>query len=329
MPILVYLGAMNIRSLFFRLFPPPQLLLTPHAGLEISDDAIRFIEYRHTSTGTTIGSFDTHALPQGLVNGGDIQDEKELIKLLSEFAGTHHISRVKVSLPEEKAYLFQTDVPTTDFRSIAANIESKLDQNVPLSAPDALFQFDLMPRAVTGDLLRASVSVVPHTYIDRMMRVLHGAYMIPVAFEIVPKAIVTAYVPPGTQGTHLIVHLMKDKTGLYIVSEGVVCFTSTVAYGSDKLSADSPDLAALMTEIDKVHSYWVGRGDMHGGISEVIVVGARAEECEALFRAQGGDVVSSTRLPNLWANAFEVDSYVPPISRTESYAYAVAAGLAI
>ena len=321
---------MNIHGLFFKLFPPPKFLVMEHAGLDISDDALRCIVYRHNARGLSISVHATQSLPAGLISGGDIKDDKEFVRILNEFVSKNSLYRVKVSLPEEKAYLFLTEVPSADFRSIASNIESKLDQNVPLTAQDAIFQFDLMPRAVTGGLLRASVSVIPRAYVEHITSLLRSAQLSPVAFEVVPKAIVASYVPIGSTGTHLIVNIMSKKTGLYIASEGVACFTSTVAYGSNELlTSDTTSLAGLMSEISRVYSYWIGRTDMHGGISGVIVVGEHAEECEALIRSHGGEAVSHSQLPDVWHNAFDVRSQVPPISRADSFAYAVAAGLAL
>jgi Tfp pilus assembly PilM family ATPase len=278
-----------------------------------------------------ISKFATEDLPQGLVDGGDVKDEKEFINILSAFVNKNGITYAKVSLPEEKAYLFQTEVPSANFASIAQNIEFKLDQNVPLSAADALFQFDLMPKAVTGDLLRASVSVVPRTYVENYIRVLRAARISPVAFEVAPKSIVAASIQQYAPGTQLIVHVMKKKTGLYIVSEGVVCFTSTISWGSNELSAKGTASTSpiLTAEINKVYSYWVTRPDVHSGISEILVVGSRAEECEQMLRNQGGEAVTRSVLPNVWHNAFEINSYIPPITREESYGYAIAAGLAL
>lgn len=319
---------MNTKSLFFKIFPPPRVLISPHAGLDISDDAIRCIAYHHIGHKISISVYDSQDLPQGLVEGGDIKDEKEFIRILSGFASKNKLSAVKVSLPEEKAYLFQTDVPSADFHSIAQNIEFKLDQNVPLSAQDAIFQFDLMPLSITGDLLRASVSVVPRTYVEHLIDLLRQAKLTPVAFEVVPKSIVVTYVDAGSS-THLIVHLMNKKTGLYIVSEGVVCFTSTIGWGVSDKPKDDKSISVLMNEISRVYSYWTGREDVHGGISEIIVVGQRAEECESLIRNRGDENMSHTRLPDVWHNAFDVSKYVPLISRSESFVYAVAAGLAL
>ncbi len=312
-------------SLFFKLFPPPTFLMRPHAGLDISDDAIRCIEYHRTYHGLTIAKHAVQVLPEGLIKGGDIKDEKEFVSILNKFAEKNSLLYAKVSLPEEKAYLFQTDVPSANFGSIAQNIEFKLDQNVPLSAQDALFQFDLMPKAVTGNSLRASVSVIPRIYVEHYITLLRAGNISPVAFEVVPKSIVAACTPFRSTITYLVVNVMKSKTGLYIVSEGVVCFTSTISWGSNDLKVSN----VLTSEIDRVYSYWSTRADVHTGISEIMVVGSRAEECEALLKNHGGDVLSHSVLPNVWHNAFDVNTYVPPITKTDSFEYAIAAGLAL
>jgi hypothetical protein len=321
---------MNTRSLLFKLFPPPTFLVMPHAGLDISDDAIRCIEYRSSGGRLVLSKHATQELPDGLVDGGDIKDEKKFVEILKKFTQDNDLSYVKVSLPEEKAYLFQTDVPSADFRSIAQNIEFKLDQNVPLSAADAIFQFDLMPKIVTGDSLRTSVSVIPRTYVEHHISLLREAGLSIVAYEVAPKAIVTAYEPANSQGTHLIVHVMRKKSGLYIVSEGVVCFTSTIAWGSDSLDEATTDQgAALIAEIGRVHAYWMTHADAHAAISEIVVVGSKAEACESLIRNQSEEAVAHTVLPDVWHNAFSTDSYVPPIPKSESFEYAIAAGLAL
>lgn len=304
----------------------------PHAGLDISDDAIRCIEYRRTYHGLVISKYATQELPEGLIDGGDVKDENQFISILTAFTDNNSLSYVKVSLPEEKAYLFQTDVPTANFSSIAQNIEFKLDQNVPLSAPDALFQFDIMPKAVTGGLLRASVSVIPRTYVEHYITLLRKSHLSPVAFEVVPKSIVAACTPFHSPGTHLVVHVMKKKTGLYIVSEGVVCFTSTITWGSDDLAKtdqSKPDQVVLTTEINRVYSYWLTRGDIHTGITEIMIVGSHAGECELLLRNTASGVTSRSVIPDVWHNAFDVNQYVPPIARSDSLEYAIAAGLAL
>lgn len=304
----------------------------PHAGLDISDDAIRCIEYHRRHHGLVISKYGNQPLPPGMIVDGDIKDDKAFSAILTTFAEKYSLSNVKVSLSEEKAYLFQTDVPSDNFSSIAQNIEFKLEQNVPLAAPDALFQFDLMPEAVTGGLLRASVSVVPRVYVENYVSILKGSKLCPTAFEVAPKSIVAACIPSHSADTNLIVHVMKKKTGLYIVSENVVCFTSTISWGSDDLQpAEKGDTLShpLAKEINRVYTFWLTRPDVHTKISEIVVVGSRADECELLIRDEGVDALSRSVVPDVWRNTFSIDQYIPPISKTDSLEFAIAAGLAL
>ena len=317
-------------SLLFKLFPPPAFLTMPYAGLDISDDAIRSIMYHRTFHGLVISNHASAVLPEGMIEGGDIKDEPGFLKLLTDFVKANGISYARVSLPEEKTYLFLTDVPSADFKSIAQNIEFKLDQNVPLAAPDALLQFDLVPSAVTGGTLRASVSVVPRVYMEKYIELLRAAHVTPVAFEVVPKAIVSAYGSSHSKGTQLIVHVMGRKTGLYIVSEGTICFTSTVSQGGGQSVSVAADSSSWLTkEIQRVYSYWTTRSDVHSNISEIVVVGSHAAEFEELIHHQGGEAVPQSSVANVWHNAFDINTYVPPITKVESLEYAVAAGLAL
>jgi Tfp pilus assembly PilM family ATPase len=57
-----------------------------------------------------------------------------------------------------------------------------------------------------------------------------------VSFEIQAKAIARAVVASDSTETVMIVHLMNKKTGLYVVSSGVICFTSTIPWGAETKS---------------------------------------------------------------------------------------------
>lgn len=57
--------------------------------------------------------------------------------------------------------------------------------------------------------------------------------------------------------------------------------------------------------------------------------GSHAEECELLLKNHGGEALSHRVLPDVWHNAFDINSYVPPITRNDSFEYAIAAGLAL
>jgi Tfp pilus assembly PilM family ATPase len=309
-------------SLFFRLFPPPKFMMMLHCGFEISDDALRLIEYKRGRFGLMISKYDSLELPKGLIDGGEIKDEKKFADIVSAFIKKNKITYAKISLPEEKAYLFQTDIPSNDVLAITQNVEFKLEENVPLQATDAIFYFDILPASVTGDALRASVSVVPRTYVEKIISFLRPAGVIPVAFEVAPKSIARSIVPIQSKETLLALHVMNHKTGIYIVSGGVVCFSSTI-------STEGFDYKALRKEIARVNEYWSNRADTHSTIARTVFVGYGVAKSKKIIESEFDETRLAVSIADVWSNIFDTSVYSPPISRIDSLEYAVAAGLAL
>lgn len=317
---------------FFRLFPPPKFLTMPHAGLEISDDYLRCIKYEITPHGLTVSHYAKAEIPLNVIDSGEIKDEKRFTEILRKFVKDNKLSYVRVSLPEEKVYLFQTDIPSRDVKEITQHVEFKLEENVPLAAAEAVFYFDILPVGVTGNGLRASVSVASKNYVEKLLSILHGIGLIPMAFEVAPKSIAKAIIPNKSEETFLIVHMMNRKTGIYIVSGGVVCFSSTFSSGAKQNTngeVKESEVDPVVKEIHRVHSYWATRADTVPNIKEVILVGSDVIRLEGAFRAHSKEGLPSVNVANVWVNAFDINKHIPAISHEESLEYAVAAGLAL
>jgi Tfp pilus assembly PilM family ATPase len=125
---------------------------------------------------------------------------------------------------------------------------------------------------------------------------------------------------------------MNKKTGLYIVSSGVICFTSTVAWGGEairgKNTADIPDVIfSLRHEIERVYAYWSQRGEGQP-IKSIIVSGHDAIAISQISHLSP-DTNIQLQVADIWKNAFSINHYVPKISFEESLDYAIAAGLAL
>lgn len=313
-------------SPFFKLFPPPKFMMMSHVGLDISDDAVYFIEYSGYGKFRSIKKYGRVALPQGLMDGGDVKDEKKLVDILSALVREHGLSYAKISIPEEKAYLFETDVPYGDPRAVSQNIEFKLEENIPLASSDAVFAFDVL-RADAGKPMRVSVSAVPRSYIEHTMRLLRSAGIVPVSFETAPRAI-ARIVSEEAAGASIIIHAMSRKTGVYVISERAVGFTSTVSAGS--AGSDAAAYAeAIAAEVRRVYAYWLSRSDSADSpVKRVIIVGTGAERAADLVRGKVSDLVP-VEVADVWRSVLDAGRYVPPIMRADSLEYAAAAGLAL
>lgn len=315
-------------SIFFKLFPPPKFLLMPHVGINISDDAITFVEYSRPIGSRSIVKYGCIPIDQDIIEGGDIKNEQKLVSVLSEIVQKNNLSYAKLSIPEEKAYLFETEIPSYgDMNAISQNIEFKLEDNIPLSAPDAVFAFDILP----GDHIkpwRASVSAVPRTYIERMLDIFRKSGITPVAFETIPRAIARV-ISPGVVGDIIVVHSMNRKTGIYIVSENAIGFTSTIAVGITKEGDMSAYIDIIDKEIRRVFSYWFSRNSHSSSIiKQVIVVGRESEDVTAQLRGKVADILPVHSV-DVWLSVLDTTHYIPPILKSESYIYAPAAGLGL
>jgi len=314
-------------SAFFKLFPPPKFLEMPYAGLDINDSSVHCLMYRHTRHGLEIDRFGKKDLPKGVVEAGIIRDEKSLAAVIRTLADELKVTYVKVSLPEERMYLFKTEVPDGTAAEIHENIALRLDENVPLSPEDAIFYFDLIRDSLPQGRHTASVSVAPQKFVESYISVLQSAGIVPVSFEVVAKSVARAVVPGMDTGTKLVVNLMDGKVGFYIVDEGVVLFTSTVPWTVSG-SLSELEIDQLRREMSKVYGYW----DEHGEgskVDEVVVCGSGAPavtDMLARYREGSSIKVSSA---DVWSNAFSCNRYIPAIPRSESFEYAVVAGLAL
>ena len=119
----------------------------------------------------------------------------------------------------------------------------------------------------------------------------------------------------------MIVHVMNNKTGIYIVCGGVVCFTSTVALGKTSEST------LFKHELSRVYSYW---GEHGAGkiIKNIIISGQDASKI-----GNDSNISPDPKVPvevaRIWQNAFSSDDHIPQITFDDSLQYVIAAGLAL
>lgn len=307
---------------FFKLFPPPHYLNIPYSGLDISEDAIRAVDLGQNSKGFFVRSFGVEPLAKGVIESGQIKDEKALIQGIKNLKDRLKLSVVRASLPEERMYLFKLEVPTTDENEIRQLIEFKLEENVPLSPSEALFFFDLIPNITKVKQRFASVSVAPQELVNGYLNAIKSSGLSVISFDIQPKAIARSVVQIGSLDTEMIVHIMNRKTGVYIVTGGVLCFTSTISWGSENID----NTADIKKELGRVYEYWKDRGQ--STIGRIVVSGKTAVK-DGLLSSITPNPATPIEVAKVWRNAFSVDNYIPPISFEDSLDYSVAIGLSL
>ncbi|HET8574681.1 MAG TPA: hypothetical protein VFM02_00725, partial [Candidatus Paceibacterota bacterium] len=76
---------MEFQKTLFTFFPPPKFLMTRAAGLSLSEDAVRFVEFGDRSGKPILAGFGAKQIPEGMLKDGEIGKPEDLKKILRDF----------------------------------------------------------------------------------------------------------------------------------------------------------------------------------------------------------------------------------------------------
>ena len=303
----------------FVAFPTPKFLDFPFAGIHITDQFVRAIEFEKGARQHKIKKYKEVPLPPDTINSGDILNKEELVKVLSTLKAEMGLEYVKVSLPEEKAYLFTTKLPIVKGADIKSAVESKIEENVPVSPSELIYDYKVFLNN-QKEQLDIVVSNFPTSIVSTYTECILSAGLKPLVLEIESQAIVRALTSAESPNTCLIINFFKDKVGLYIETSGTVRFTSTVALKGEL--GNNPSF--LLQEVSKLYIYWhtlkENAGNPEKKIEQIIICGEGFDESIAayLFSHMSTPVVYG----NVWLNAFDINKSVPNIDFNESLKFA-------
>lgn len=353
-----------------QLLPPPGYLMMPCIGVDISDTSLKYLAFdSHPRPGAdrVIEQWGDITIPGGVVKRGEVLDPEQLVSVLQEFKAQTKAEFVRVSLPEERAYLFETEVKKdTPQKEIRGLLEFRLEENVPIPSRDVYFDYHILP--LGSDTRHAQVSVAAYaretvqTYYDACV----AAGLYPISFEVEAQAMARAVIPRNTNGAVMLVDFGKTRTGIGIVYQDALLYTSTIDVGGDQLSQvlrkvlgeevsekelttvkntqglirgrESSDvrdallstLSVIKDELATRMEYWHvrnGNSDIRR-INSVILCGGSAN-LKGLPAYLTETLEVPTARANVWENTCSLEESVPPIDWRHSFGYATAIGLAL
>ncbi len=347
----------------FRYFPPPAFLMAPSYGLDISDQSLKFVQLVPTRNGIKVGRYGERKIPPGIIQSGKIKNLPRLQEILLSLR-QEGIRFVRVSLPEEQVYLFPLRLEKAGLKNVREGIELALEEHVPMSAKEAIFDYDLVHE--DSKSLEVEVAATSSLTIENYISVFRNCFISVQSLELEAQAIARAVVKKGDPGTYLIVDFGQTRTGIFIMSRGVVVFTSTLDIGGQSLNAaieksfgvspaeaekmkmeyglrrNAPNkevfpvllnsVSVLRDEIVKHFLYWNTHkdeeGKEHEPVKKIIFCGG-----DSNLIGLADYISQSMKLPvemaNVWVNISETNKYIPEISLRESLGFAAALGLAL
>jgi len=356
------LGAID--RFLLRLFPPPDFLMAPSFALDISDESLKFLQLISGKHGIKMGRYGERSIPPGVIESGKIKNSKKIEEILSQLRKEEGIKSVRVSLPEEQVYIFQLELSKEGLGNVREAIELALEEHVPIPAQDAIFDYELVDE--NAQSLKVQVVTVPKNIIENYLLLFKNSKIRVQSFELEAHSIARAVIKQADPATYMIVDFGKKRTGVFIVSRGIVMFTSTLDLGgimlnnvieknfkvsfeeADKikkeygLERNAPNkevfpvilnsVSVLRDEIVKHFLYWHTHKDEEGKnndpIKKIIFCGGEANLI-GLTDYIAVSMKTTVELANVWVNILDTDNYVPEMNFKKSLAFTTAFGLAL
>ncbi len=357
-------------SFISSLLPPPTFLSMPCIGVDISDTSLKYISF-HPNPRATLdrklkfwGDID---IPNGIIQDGQVADMQKLVAVLKEFKSITKSEFVRLSLPEERAYLFETtikrDTPTKEIRNL---LEFRLEENVPIPSRDVYFDYEILPDLEKGKNLQVAVAAYAKETIQQYYDACVAAGLHVVSFEIEAQAVARAVVPKDSAGSTMLIDFGKTRTGIGIVHNNNLLYASTVDIGGGVLSQALRKVLGAEVSEEELNELKNNQGLIKGressDVHDTLISTVSVIKDELVTRMQywhlrngnsdlrriksavlsGGSsnlkglpayLTESLGIPcvrgNVWENTFSLDNNVPPIDLKHSFGYATAIGLAL
>ncbi len=355
-------------SAFFlkKIFLPPKYLLMKPAGVNINDRSIRYAEFSSKKDKKILKNFGEIIISEGVLSEGEILNKNLFTKILLDVKKELSTTFIKVSISEEKTYIFDCLIPNVDDKDIAQAIEFKLEENVPYKSSEVYFEYEIVRKPkISADEILLSVAVVPKKIIDDYIEIMQSIGLFPVAFEVESKAIAKSVIKEKSKN-HLIININEDSSIFSICTGKIVRLTSVLAIGSSAVknnllkidpsffkengeftdkafisdtSYSNDIFSALLSFysiikddlnkfIEFIHAKSGSESTLPNKIDTIILCGESAYLPGFLnYIKQNTNI--DVELANVWTNIFDINTNVPQISFRESLDFATATGLTI
>lgn len=339
---------------FFDIFPTPKFLNPNVAGLSISDSCVFFVQFSvHKNGKLVLKKFGKQELPEKSIIGGEIKNSKTIMGILEELKRKNNLRFIKASLPEEKGFIFKTVLPKMKESEVEGALRFKIEENVPISANEAVFDFKILEK--TDNNLKVVVSVFPKNTVYEFLEIFKMSGLVPLSFESEAQATANAVIKNSDARPYMLIQAGKNKTGLYIAENQTVQYASSIEVitfskenGKQEKLAGTQDSDAMpikyigeeikiygskektepvKEEIEKLLSYWQSTDKNNQKIKKAFVFGENVDE-EILRKISAVSPIE-IELANVWTNCLSPEEQVPELNFEESLQYATAIGLAI
>lgn len=208
-------------------------------GLELSDSAIKLVQFHRQGENLIADIFVSQPLVAGLVVDGEIKNVTELTNILLGFKkqfGSLLAEQVIASLPDNKTFIQTLTIRKRDEVPFNTRLIEVLPEFLPLDLSEVYF--DGIITNETEIDWTAIVAVAPKQQVDVYLQTLDAAGFLPLALDLEPAAISNACISdnPALAKPRAIIELGATRANLIVHDLGAPQFTMRLATSGKKLT---------------------------------------------------------------------------------------------
>lgn len=243
-------------------------------GLDLGTESIKAVELKKDSHGNfSLVEFAIEPSPKANIQSDSAVELEEYSKYLRGFIRSHSFTtrNVAVSLPESQIFSRVISMPNMSENELSKSIKYEAEQYIPIPLDDVNLDYEIID---TKDKMEVLLVASSKSLVEKYIRILRGAGLIPVALEPETTAIVRSSLGRGEEfsGATLIINIGSLTTELAIVFKGFIRFSRSISTGGTALSrAISQELGFEMNQAEEYKkSYGLDESQLEGKVVNVI-----------------------------------------------------------
>lgn len=341
-------------------------------GLDISDSSVKVMMLQRKGSNIRPVSFSAEIFPRGIVVKDEIKEPAKLadiIKQAVQKAKPQGINTpyVITSLPESKSFIRMFSLPPMKRDEVEAAVKWEAEQHIPMAIDQVEIDWQIINdnKADSGDARSYQIllTAAPKDTINPIVDILKKSGLQPIALEIESVSTARSCISPTLAKENvMIIDIGTNRTGLSIVSNGLIHFTSSLAiagvdisnnivsqtglsfteaekakikHGLDEqkqepavFKAINETLESIVNEIKNTINYYQEHSESSNKIDHLLLCGGttRLRGLPAYFTKE---LTAPIHLANPWVNLYDNNTKdLPPISNTDSLGFTTVIGLA-
>lgn len=217
-------------------------------GIDISDGSLRLVRLVKKGKKISLTHFSDVDIPAGVIENGEIKNEKKLIELMSQLAKQGKVKKNTTQkiisvLPETKTFIKVISIPTAKTNEKGKKekdvfgklVEQEIVNHIPLSPDEIYLDWQILEKS-TG-ITKLLIGAVPKEVSDSYYKVLEQGGLKPHVLEIEAAPIIRSLINENEEKSKMIIDFGAMRTGLIIYNQKTVNFTVSLPISGKNITA--------------------------------------------------------------------------------------------